>query len=41
MLTVEEFRRDRYKLIEGGQALATKIRTTDDLHQWYRSEFKI
>jgi hypothetical protein len=41
VLTVEEFRRDLYKLAEGGQALAAKIKTTDDLHQWYRREFKI
>lgn len=41
VLTVEEFRRDRYKLVEGGQALAAKIKTTDDLHQWYRREFNV
>jgi hypothetical protein len=41
VLTVEEFRRDHYKMVEGGEALAAKIRTTDDLHQWYRREFGI
>ena len=41
VLTVEEFRRERYKLVEGGQALAAIIKSTDDLHQWYRREFGI
>ena len=41
VLTVEEFRRDRYKLVEGGQALAAIIKSTDDLHQWYRREFNV
>lgn len=41
VLTIHEFKRKYYKLVEGGQALAAKIKTTDDLHQWYRREFKI
>lgn len=41
VLTIEEFRRKYYKQVEGGDAIAAKIRTTDDLHQWYRREFKI
>jgi hypothetical protein len=41
VLTIEEFKRKYYKLVEGGQTLAAKIKTTDDLHQWYRREFKI
>lgn len=41
VLTIEEFKRKHYKLVEGGEALATKIKTTDDLHEWYRREFKI
>lgn len=41
ILTIEEFKRKYYKLVEGGQTLAAKLKTTDDLHQWYRREFKI
>jgi hypothetical protein len=41
LLTVEEFRRDHYRMIEGGKDLAARIGTTDDLHQWYRKEFKV
>ena len=41
VLTIEEFKRKRYKMVEGGEAIAAKIKTTDDLHQWYRREFKI
>ncbi len=41
VLTIHEFKRKYYKLVEGGQALAAKIKTTEDLHQWYRREFKI
>ena len=41
LLTVEEFRRDHYRMVEGGKDLATRIRTTGDLHQWYRREFKV
>ena len=41
VLTVEEFRRDHYRMVEGGQALAAVIKSTDDLHQWYRREFGI
>lgn len=41
VLTIEEFKRKHYKLVEGGQVLAAKTKTTEDLHQWYRREFKI
>ena len=41
VLTIEEFKRKYYKLAEGGQTIAAKLNTTDDLHQWYRREFKI
>lgn len=41
VLTIEEFKRKYYKLVEGGQTMAAKLNTTDDLHQWYRMEFKI
>ncbi|NLN42108.1 MAG: hypothetical protein GX160_09040, partial [Clostridiales bacterium] len=39
VLTIEEFKRKYYELVEGGQALAAKLNTTEDLHQWYRREF--
>lgn len=41
MLTIQEFKRKYFKLVEGGQVMAAKLKTTDDLHQWYRREFKI
>lgn len=41
VLTIEEFKRKYYKMAEGGQTMAAKLNTTDDLHQWYRREFKI
>ncbi len=41
ILTIGEFKRKYYKIVEGGQAMAAKLKTTDDLHQWYRREFKI
>ncbi len=41
VLTIEEFKRKYYKLVEGGQTLAAKLKTTEDLHQWYRREFII
>lgn len=41
VMTIEEFRRKYYKQVEGGDTIAAKIRTTDDLYQWYRREFKI
>jgi len=41
VLGIGEFKRKYFKLVEGGQALAAKLQTTEDLHQWYRREFKI
>jgi hypothetical protein len=41
VLGIGEFKRKYYKLVEGGQTLAAKLKTTEDLHQWYRREFKI
>ncbi len=41
ILTVEEFRRERYKMVEGGDALAAVVKSTGDLHQWYRREFGV
>lgn len=39
ILTIEDFRRTYYKLVQGGEAMAAKIRTTDDLHFWYRTNY--
>ncbi|MBP7331879.1 MAG: hypothetical protein KBA08_06180 [Firmicutes bacterium] len=41
LLTIEAFKHKYYKLVEGGQVMAAKLKTTDDLHQWYRREFKV
>jgi hypothetical protein len=41
LLTIKMFKRKYYKLVEGGETLAAKLKTTEDLHQWYRREFKI
>ena len=41
VLTIETFRRKHYKLVESGETLAAIIKTTNDLHQWYRREFNI
>lgn len=38
-LTIEEFRRWVYKHVELGEVIADKIRTTADLHEWYRKKF--
>lgn len=38
-LTIEEFRRWIYKHVGMGEAIAAKINTTDDLHEWYRKNF--
>ena len=41
MLTIQEFKRKYYKLAINGETIAAKIRTTEDLHYWYRREFNI
>ncbi len=38
-LTIEEFRRWIYKHVGMGEAIAAKIHTTEDLHEWYRKTF--
>lgn len=40
-LTLPDFRRKYYKLVVGGEAIALTIKTTADLHEWFRKEFKI
>ena len=38
-LTIEDFRRFAYRYVEGGDIIAAKIHTTEDLHEWYRKTF--
>ena len=38
-LTIEEFRRWVYKYIGAGEVVAEEIRSTADLHEWYRKQF--
>ena len=38
-LTIEEFRRWIAKRVGMGEDIASKITTTDDLHEWYRKTF--
>lgn len=38
-LTIEDFRRKYYKLVGAGEAIAAKINTTEDLHEWFRKQF--
>lgn len=38
-LTIERFRRETYKIVEGGNYIAQAIHTTDDLHEWYRRKY--
>ena len=38
-LTIERFRRETYKIVEGGNYIAQTIRSTADLHEWYRKRY--
>lgn len=38
-LTIEDFRRKYCKLVGAGEAIAAKINTTEDLHEWFRKQF--
>ena len=38
-LTIERFRLETYKIVEGGDFITRTIRTTDDLHEWYRRKY--
>lgn len=40
-LTLQDFRRKYYKLVCEGDTIAAIIKTTADLHEWFRKEFKI
>lgn len=39
-LTILDFKRRYFKIIVGGEEIAHTIKTTEDLHEWYRKEFK-
>ncbi len=39
-LTILDFKRKYFKIIVGGEEIAHTIKTTEDLHEWYRKEFK-
>lgn len=39
-LTIQEFKRKYFKTVVGGEEIAHTIKTTEDLHEWYRKEFK-
>lgn len=39
-LTIKDFKRKHFKSVIGGEELAHTIKTTEDLHEWYRKEFK-
>lgn len=41
ILTIQEFKRKYHRLAVNGETIAAKIRTTEDLHYWYRREFNI
>lgn len=41
ILTIQEFKRRVFLQVEGGEALAAVLKSTEDLHEWYRKEFKI
>ena len=38
-LTIEAFKRKYYKIVGNGEVIASVIKTTEDLHEWYRKEF--
>ncbi len=38
-LTIEDFRREVFKIVDDGPVIAQVIRTTDDLQEWYRKKF--
>lgn len=40
-LTIQDLRRKYYRIIANGEVIAHTIKTTEDLHEWYRKEFKV
>ncbi len=41
LLTIEYYKEKFYKSVTNGKIITEKIHTTDDLHHWYRREFKV
>jgi hypothetical protein len=39
VLTIENLRRSYYKIVIDGSKLADTLKTTEDLHRWFRDEF--
>ena len=39
-LTIQDFKRKYFKMIVAGVEMAHTIKSTEDLHEWYRKEFK-
>ena len=39
VLTIQDFKREYFKNVVGGKVLAQTIKTTKNLHEWYRKEF--
>ena len=39
LLTIEDFRREVWKIVENGGYIIQAIKTTDDLQEWYRKKF--
>lgn len=39
MLTIEDFRRETFKIVGNSGYIIQAIRTTDDLQEWYRKTF--
>ena len=39
ILTLQDFKRKYSKRVCSGDAIAAAVRTTEDLHEWYRKEF--
>lgn len=39
LLTIEDFRREVWKIVENSEYIIQAIKTTDDLQEWYRKTF--
>lgn len=40
VLTLEDFRREIYKIVVNGKKLAETFQTTEDIYKWYREEYE-
>ena len=38
-LTIEDFRRQTWKIVENSEYIIQAVKTTDDLQEWYRKTF--